>query len=55
MVKVAIVDYGMGNIGSVYNAVKHLGAKPIVVTAPSKLNAEKIIIPGVGYNYLLCV
>jgi len=48
MVKVAIVDYGMGNIGSVYNAVNHLGAKPIVATAPSKLNADKVIIPGVG-------
>ena len=46
--KVAIVDYGMGNIKSVYNALKYLGAKPIVASAPSKLNAEKVIIPGVG-------
>lgn len=46
--KVAIVDYRMGNIRSVYNALKYLGAEPIIASAPSKLNAEKIIIPGVG-------
>ncbi|MEW6222562.1 MAG: imidazole glycerol phosphate synthase subunit HisH [Candidatus Hadarchaeota archaeon] len=48
MVKVAIVDYKMGNIRSVYNAVKYVGVKPVVVSSPSKLKAEKIIIPGVG-------
>ena len=46
--KVAIVDYRMGNIRSVYNALKYLGAEPVIVSSPSKLNAEKIIIPGVG-------
>jgi glutamine amidotransferase len=48
MDKVAIIDYGLGNIKSVCNAVKYLGAKPVLVSSPSKLNADKIIVPGVG-------
>jgi len=46
--KVAIIDYRMGNIRSVYNAVKYLGARPILAANPSKFKDEKIIIPGVG-------
>jgi len=38
----------MGNIKSVYNALKHLGAKPIIANTPSEVKAEKILIPGVG-------
>jgi glutamine amidotransferase len=44
----AIIDYGMGNIKSVYNAFTYLGAKPTVVKKPSDLRADKIVIPGVG-------
>ncbi|HID60834.1 MAG TPA: imidazole glycerol phosphate synthase subunit HisH [Hadesarchaea archaeon] len=46
--KLAIIDYGMGNIKSVCNAFTYLGAKPVIVDAPSRFNADKIIIPGVG-------
>ena len=38
----------MGNIKSVYNSLKHLGVKPIIVNNPSEVKAEKIVIPGVG-------
>lgn len=38
--KVAIVDYGMGNIRSVYNALRYLGAKPVVASAPPKIRPE---------------
>jgi glutamine amidotransferase len=38
----------MGNIKSVYNALKHLGAKPIIADTPSKVKTGKIVIPGVG-------
>jgi glutamine amidotransferase len=38
----------MGNIKSVCNALKHLGAKPVIAKTPSEVKAEKIIIPGVG-------
>lgn len=46
---VAIVDYGMGNLRSVQNAVEHVGGKPVIVTNPKDLLAfNKIILPGVG-------
>jgi len=44
----AIVDYSIGNMKSVYNAFRYLGAKPTVVKKPSDLKADKIVIPGVG-------
>lgn len=46
--KVSIIDYGMGNIGSVSNAVTYLGADPKLIEKPENLEGEKIIIPGVG-------
>jgi len=46
--KVTILNYGMGNIKSVYNALKYLGVNPVIAETPSKVNGEKIIIPGVG-------
>lgn len=47
-IKVAIVNYRMGNIKSVYNALKYLGAKPVFAKTPSEVKGDKIIIPGVG-------
>jgi len=48
-VKINILNYKMGNIRSVYNALKHLGAKPVIATNPSEVKVkEKMIIPGVG-------
>ncbi len=38
----------MGNVKSVYNALKYLGAKPVIAKTPSEVTGEKIIIPGVG-------
>ena len=38
----------MGNIRSVYNALKYLGAEPEIAKAPSEVCGEKIVIPGVG-------
>jgi len=48
VIKTTIINYRMGNIKSVYNALKHLGAKPIIANTPSEVKAEKMIIPGVG-------
>lgn len=46
---IAIVDYGMGNLRSVQNAVEHLGFQATVVSKPSELATyTKIILPGVG-------
>jgi len=46
---IAIIDYGAGNLASVVKAVRHLGRECVVTgDAGSVLEAEKLIIPGVG-------
>jgi len=47
--KVGVIDYGIGNIGSVVNMIRHIGANVDVITEPNKLNyVDKLILPGVG-------
>lgn len=52
--KVAIIDYGMGNLHSVAKAVEHvaqpLGGADVAVTADANTihNADRVIFPGVG-------
>lgn len=48
--KVAIVDYGMGNIRSIVGALRHVGVSDIAVTAElARLaQADRLILPGVG-------
>jgi len=38
----------MGNVRSVYNALKYLGAEPVTAGVPSEVRGEKLVIPGVG-------
>lgn len=46
---VLIVDYGMGNIGSVRRIIQECGGNPIVTRYPEDIDkASKIILPGVG-------
>jgi imidazole glycerol-phosphate synthase subunit HisH len=47
---IALIDYGAGNLQSVYNALKAAGASDIAVTAdPAEVLAGKrIVLPGVG-------
>ncbi len=46
---ISIIDYGSGNISSVYNAFQHIGCRVKVCTeAKDLLNADKIVLPGVG-------
>jgi glutamine amidotransferase len=46
---IAIVDYGMGNLGSVKNMLRKVGAQAIITSNPEVIDkAEKIILPGVG-------
>lgn len=47
---VAIIDYDMGNVKSIENAISHVGDYNIVTTADSSviLNADVIVLPGVG-------
>ena len=46
---IVIVDYGMGNLGSVFKIVKKI-SDHVVISSKSDdiLNANKIILPGVG-------
>lgn len=47
--KIGILDYGMGNINSVYNALMHLGYDPEIVNhADAIQSCSHLIIPGVG-------
>jgi imidazole glycerol-phosphate synthase subunit HisH len=46
---VIVVDYGMGNIGSVCRALEECGANVLVTQDPEDVGkASKIILPGVG-------
>ena len=46
---IAIVDYGAGNLMSVTNALKYIGAESRISSDPSELErASAIILPGVG-------
>jgi imidazole glycerol-phosphate synthase subunit HisH len=46
---VVIIDYGMGNLFSVKNALDAIGAESIISDNPEDLEkADKIILPGVG-------
>ncbi|MHA3775526.1 imidazole glycerol phosphate synthase subunit HisH [Verrucomicrobiota bacterium sgz303538] len=46
---IALIDYGSGNIRSVYNALRHEGADIQLVSAPGELaKAHAVVLPGVG-------
>lgn len=46
---ITIVDYGMGNVGSVFNMLRKLRAKVLVTNKPEEIRAaDKLILPGVG-------
>ncbi|HXG24099.1 MAG TPA: imidazole glycerol phosphate synthase subunit HisH [Chthonomonadales bacterium] len=46
---IAIIDYGAGNLGSVYKALRYIGAKVEVTADPAVVaRADKLVLPGVG-------
>ena len=46
---ITIVDYGIGNIGSMLNMFKHIGVEAIVESNPIIIRkAKKLVLPGVG-------
>jgi len=46
---ITIVDYGMGNLGSIKNMFKYIGVDAIIESDIDKIkNASKILLPGVG-------
>ena len=46
---IVIVDYGMGNLGSIQNMLKRIGCPSSATSDPAEIaRADKIILPGVG-------
>jgi imidazole glycerol-phosphate synthase subunit HisH len=48
-VRIAVVDYGMGNRRSVQKALEHVGATATITSDHDELNkAQALVVPGVG-------
>ena len=46
---IGILDYGMGNIGSIENMLRFLNHKSVIVNNSKELRKiDKLILPGVG-------
>lgn len=46
---ITIIDYGMGNLGSIQNMFKRIGVKSVVSNDLAQIQeADKILLPGVG-------
>ncbi|WIM66930.1 imidazole glycerol phosphate synthase subunit HisH [Corynebacterium breve] len=55
MVKVAVLDYGSGNLRSVQRALEHVGADVTVTSDPYEaIEADGLLVPGVG-AYAACM
>ena len=50
MKKICILDYGLGNIKSLFNALKKIGVNPFLFSEDNndKKNYDLVFIPGVG-------
>ena len=47
--KIAVINYGAGNLGSVVNALTRLGYQPLVTDSVFEvLKADAVFLPGVG-------
>lgn len=46
---ITLVDYGMGNVGSILNAINKIGGEAMVSDDPTRIaEADALILPGVG-------
>lgn len=46
---IAIIDYNMGNVGSIMNMLRKIGVQSVITSDISQIsNASKLILPGVG-------
>ena len=47
--KIVVVNYGMGNVGSIVNMIRKVGGEAEVASDPKALDAAgKVLLPGVG-------
>jgi glutamine amidotransferase len=50
MTDVVVVDYGVGNLGSVTRAFRRVGVEPEATRDPARVRAaERLVLPGVGH------
>ena len=48
-IRVAIINYGIGNIRSLYNSLKKIEVEAEIITDPDTINQfDKVFLPGVG-------
>jgi glutamine amidotransferase len=46
---IAVIDYGVGNLGSIRNMLKKIGADSVITGDPAAIAAaERLVLPGVG-------
>lgn len=46
---VSVIDYGLGNLGSVVNMFKKIGTEVRVIATPDEVaSSERVLLPGVG-------
>ena len=46
---IAVIDYGVGNVGSILNMLKKIGVEAIIASNEETINnVDKLILPGVG-------
>jgi imidazole glycerol-phosphate synthase subunit HisH len=49
MPRIGVIDYGMGNLRSVLNALSEIGQEAELIDAPEQVaGCERVIVPGVG-------
>lgn len=54
MLKIGVIDYGVGNLGSVLRALEELGVLGALLTSPSDIHqVDGVVLPGVG-NFSDC-
>lgn len=53
--RIAIIDYGVGNVFSVAQACRYVGLEPEITTDPATISkAHGVVLPGVGaYSYAM--
>ena len=47
-VRIGIIDYGMGNLKSVYKALRFLKTNPIFINKEEGFDCDGFVLPGVG-------
>src|SRR3989337_328179 len=46
---IVVIDYGLGNLGSITNMLKKVGVPVLISSDPTEVEkADKLVLPGVG-------